>query len=223
MAGFSAFDCLYLSKEQFYQPAGAQMRRLLCGTSKETRMTTKTVLPFPVNRLPKPASVPRLQRSPSPREFRDQLRRIFSSSGFAHAPRMRQFLEFVVEETLAGRAHRLCEYGVGVSVYGRNECFNPGLDPIVRNDARRLRHKLAEYYWQLNGRYRNQIRIEIPKGGYVPVFTPLAAQGTPGEQYHLSVTLVRTADGAPLWNATYDLPGEGGALPVESIRSGRKR
>lgn len=49
----------------------------------------------------------------------------------------------------------------------------PMLDPIVRNDARRLRFKLLEYYQQTE---TNVLTIDIPKGGYVPVFIEAADQ-----------------------------------------------
>lgn len=101
---------------------------------------------------------------------RAQVARIVASEGFARAPRMRRFLEFIVEETLAGRGDQLGEYTVGVSVFDRGAGFEPALDPIVRNDARRLRLKLMEYYRQLEGEPGEGILIEVPKGGYLPLF-----------------------------------------------------
>ena len=67
---------------------------------------------------------------------RAQVARILASEGFARSPRMQRFLDFVVEETLAGRAAHLREYAIAVSVFDRGEDFEPALDPIVRNDAR---------------------------------------------------------------------------------------
>ena len=103
---------------------------------------------------------------------RAQVARIFASEGFVRSHRMRRFLEFVVEETLAGRAANLGEYGVAVSVFDRADDFEPALDPIVRNDARRLRVKLAEYY-RTAAHTSDRVWIDIPKGGYVPVFVPI--------------------------------------------------
>jgi hypothetical protein len=60
-------------------------------------------------------------------------------------------------------------YGmIGVTVFERGETFNPGTDPIVRVQARRLRSKLSLYY-ETDGR-ADTVRIELPCGGYVPVF-----------------------------------------------------
>lgn len=102
---------------------------------------------------------------------RAQLGKILASEAFVRSRRMQRFLEFVVEETLDGRADELGEYGIGISVFDRGPDFEPAVDPIVRNDARRLRLKLLEYYRQPGS--EDQVVIDIPKGGYVPVFLPL--------------------------------------------------
>jgi TolB-like protein len=104
---------------------------------------------------------------------RDQLGKILASEPFARSRRIQRFLKFIVEETLAGRADGLGEYTIGVAVFDRGPDFEPGLDPIVRNDARRLRLKLLEYYRQLEPWPADQLLIDMPKGGYVPVFRML--------------------------------------------------
>jgi TolB-like protein len=102
---------------------------------------------------------------------RAQLARILKSETFARARRMQRFLEFIVTEALAGRADQLGEYSIGLAVYDRGSDFEPAADPIVRIDARRLRYKLVEYYQRPVSAQDNVI-IDIPKGGYVPVFAP---------------------------------------------------
>ena len=87
---------------------------------------------------------------------------------FVHSHRIRRFLQFVVEECLFGRQHRLKEYLIGLEVFNRQEDFDPRVDSIVRVEARRLRTKIDEYY-QKEGR-ENEIRIELRKGSYVPIF-----------------------------------------------------
>src|SRR2546430_1626095 len=100
---------------------------------------------------------------------RAQLGSILGSEAFVRCRRMQRFLEFIVEETLAGRADQLGEYGIGTAVFDRGPDFEPAVDPIVRKDARRLRLKLLEYY-QLQSPPAGHVIIDIPKGGYVPVF-----------------------------------------------------
>jgi hypothetical protein len=113
----------------------------------------------------------------TPQAVRAQVARIVGSEGFARSRRMQRFLEFVVEETLAGRADQLGEYAVGVAVFDRGPDFEPAVDPIVRNDARRLRVKLLEYYRETPTKAQDRVFIEMPKGGYVPVFCSMKAAG----------------------------------------------
>jgi len=101
---------------------------------------------------------------------REALERIVSSSLFLNARRPSQFLRFIVESTLAGRADQIKEYLIGVEVFSRPPDYDPKIDPIVRIEAGRLRKKLAEYYSGPGG--NDAVIIELPKGGYVPVFQP---------------------------------------------------
>jgi hypothetical protein len=73
-----------------------------------------------------------------------------------------------VEETAAGRGGAIKEYTLGLNVFDRGDEFNPRLDPIVRVQARNLRSRLEKYY-ETQGA-EDPIRIELPKGTYVPVF-----------------------------------------------------
>jgi len=106
----------------------------------------------------------------SPELIRAQVARILASEAFVRCRRMQRFLEFIVEESLAGRAGQLGEYCIGTAVFDRGEDFEPALDPIVRNDARRLRLKLLEYYRVSPAESNDSVLIDIPKGGYAPVF-----------------------------------------------------
>jgi serine/threonine-protein kinase len=100
--------------------------------------------------------------------IRAGLERILSSPAFANSPRLSRFLRFVVEHVLSGSQDLLKEYVLGVEVFERGEGFNPRTDSVVRVEAARLRLKLAEYY-AAEGRY-DTIRVEVPKGTYLPVF-----------------------------------------------------
>ena len=103
-----------------------------------------------------------------PGSVRAQLRRILASREFALSDRMCRFLRLVVSDTLQGKSDDLKEYRLGLEVFDRQKSFDPGADPIVRVEARRLRAKLAKYYGD-EGRH-DDILIELPKGGYVPSF-----------------------------------------------------
>jgi TolB-like protein/Flp pilus assembly protein TadD len=102
------------------------------------------------------------------RAVRDQLQRILASATFQQVDRLKRFLTFVVDETIAGRRSELKEYVIGVQVFGKEESFDPRTDPIVRVQARRLRSKLVRYYREEGG--ADEWIIELPKGGYAPTF-----------------------------------------------------
>jgi hypothetical protein len=98
----------------------------------------------------------------------DQLERILNTPPLVSSPSLSRFLRYVVEETVAGRGGAIKEYTLGLNVFDRGEEFNPRLDPIVRVQARNLRSRLERYY-ETQGT-EDPIRIELPKGTYVPVF-----------------------------------------------------
>jgi serine/threonine-protein kinase len=98
----------------------------------------------------------------------DQLARVLRSETFQQADSLKRFLTFVVTEALAGRQAELKEYVIGVQVFRKEETFDPRTDPIVRVQARRLRAKLVRYYREEG--QGDPIAIDLPKGGYAPVF-----------------------------------------------------
>jgi len=99
-----------------------------------------------------------------------QLNRIFASKTFRQADRIKRFLDFIVKETVAGRAERLKEFSVGVEVFGRDSSFDPRFDPIVRVQARRLRAQLERYYAE--EATPDEMIVEVPKGRYAVIFKP---------------------------------------------------
>jgi len=99
---------------------------------------------------------------------RRQLSQILKSRSFRQVDRLQRFLAFIVEETLSGRGDVLKEYPIGVDVFGKDSSFDPRMDPIVRVQARRLRIRLATYYRDEG--HGDGIVIELPKGGYTPIF-----------------------------------------------------
>jgi adenylate cyclase len=125
---------------------------------------------------------------------RDQLAKLFASPEFVRRPVLRSFLSFVVEKVLAGRAHEVKEYTVAIEVFDRRENFDTSKDSIVRIQAGRLRRALERYYASCSG--HDPVRIEIPRGSYVPTFHKIST-GEPGK-------------GGESW------PEWGGARPTES-------
>lgn len=103
-------------------------------------------------------------------EERKSLNRILASRNFNKAPLLAAFLSYVCEASLADKNVRITEQNIGVKVFRRPTDYDPGEDNIVRNYARQLRKRLEDYYFQ-EGK-DEALRIEIPRGGYMPVFLP---------------------------------------------------
>ena len=99
---------------------------------------------------------------------RRELACVLSSPAFSRNDRQSQFLRFLVERHLEGRDSELKESVIAVEVFGRKADYDPKLDAIVRTEAVRLRARLERYYAG-EGR-RDPLIIELPKGGYRPVF-----------------------------------------------------
>ena len=105
----------------------------------------------------------------SPDKLMAQLERILASSEFSGRKQLSQFLRYVVEQTLSGQSNRIKQYTVGVEALGYGSDFDPHTNPTVRIEARRLRRALDMYYYGQG--IGDPIRIDMPKGGYIPVFT----------------------------------------------------
>jgi tetratricopeptide (TPR) repeat protein len=102
------------------------------------------------------------------RLFREHLNHVIGSRHFVGAPRLARFLTFVVETVLAGQGDQIKESLIAIEVYGRRPDYNPQIDSTVRVEAGRLRARLRQYY-ETAGQDQ-PFEIELPKGGYVPVF-----------------------------------------------------
>jgi hypothetical protein len=114
----------------------------------------------------------------STESVRAQLARILASPAFEINPRASSFLTFVVGEALEGRADEIKQATIGCEVFGRPATYDPKRDPIVRSVARVVREKLNDYY--LAEGAADLVRIEIPKGSYVPCFGPCFVQRDQG-------------------------------------------
>ena len=101
-------------------------------------------------------------------EITRQLERRLASPDFNATPQQTSLLKFVVNRTQEGNADSIKGYTVATEVFGRRSDFDQSIDPIVSIQASRLRLALTLYY-ETAGK-NDPIRIDIPKGGYVPSF-----------------------------------------------------
>lgn len=123
--------------------------------------------------------------------IREELARVVASSGFARNERLSRFLRFLVERHLEGKDDEIKESVIGVEVFGRRPDYDPKLDSIVRTEAGRLRARLAEYYAKEG--VRHGLLIEVPKGGYVPLFRYPRPAGSYGRRWIVAAGLAVAA------------------------------
>lgn len=111
-------------------------------------------------------------------EAQAEIDRLLADPLFQSPERNRSFLRFIAAEFFEGRAEAVKAYAIAVDVFGRPANFNPAVDPIVRIEATRLRAALTQYY-DVHGSDTG-IRVDLPRGRYVPVFTRIAPNEVPG-------------------------------------------
>jgi hypothetical protein len=99
---------------------------------------------------------------------RAALEQVLTSATFVRATQVRNFLRYICEMELAGLAHTLHEYLIGVEALGRPNAYSTDEDSSVRRRAYALRRKLDEVYERELAHV--PVRIVVPKGSYVPYF-----------------------------------------------------
>jgi len=105
---------------------------------------------------------------PSVEQRRQALGEVLESQAFARSEQLKNFLRFVCELEIAGRAAEIKEYTIGVEALNRDPSYSPTVDSSVRRRAFELRHKLEEAY--AGELAASPVLIELPKGSYVPSF-----------------------------------------------------
>jgi hypothetical protein len=120
---------------------------------------------------------PILTVGPTSDEKRAAVEQVLQSPSFLRADQLRSFLRFVCEMEIAGRGEQLSEYLIGVEALGRPTGYSPAEDPVVRRRAVHLREKLDEVY--AGGLAGAALRVELPKGRYVPRFVRVEAPSPP--------------------------------------------
>jgi len=96
-------------------------------------------------------------------EIRDALERALSSDLFAQTLRLKNFLTYIVEETLAGRSDEIRGKTIAMDVYQRDPSDSDYSENFVRVDARMLRRRLVEYY-ATEGK-NDPVAISVDKAG----------------------------------------------------------
>jgi hypothetical protein len=97
-----------------------------------------------------------------------ELQEVLSSPHFCNSKRYPALLQYIVENTLAGKSELLKERTIGVEVFERPHSYDTGADTVVRYTAGEVRKRLSLYYHELDR--KPSIQILLPAGSYVPEF-----------------------------------------------------
>ena len=109
------------------------------------------------------------------------LAQALASHTLARSEQLRSFLKFICEMEIAGQGEQITERRIGQEVLGRRSDYNPLEDATVRNRAHSLRRKLEEMY--ASELADAPVRIDLPKGGYRPVFSSRKAEPDKAEAH----------------------------------------
>jgi hypothetical protein len=97
-----------------------------------------------------------------------ELHEVLASPHFCNSKRYPALLQYIVENTLAGKSDLLKERTLGVEVFDRPATYDTNTDTVVRYTAGEVRKRLQLYYHE-RGRAAH-IRIALPAGSYIPEF-----------------------------------------------------
>jgi hypothetical protein len=98
--------------------------------------------------------------------LRGLLKEITEGPAFKGSQRSGQFLEFVIEQSIAGNFDQLKERLIGVQLFKREPTYDTGEDAIVRVTASDVRKRLLQHYGWFG--IDCELRIDLPLGSYIP-------------------------------------------------------
>lgn len=101
--------------------------------------------------------------------LQQHVKEVVQGEVFKGSHRSVQFLQYIVDQAIAGHCESLKERVIGMELFGRSASYDTGDDAIVRVTASDVRRRLLEHY----GRYgaTSQFRIALPSGSYIPEIT----------------------------------------------------
>jgi hypothetical protein len=123
---------------------------------------------------------------------KELLERVVNSRELKRASRLRELLDYIGKQAQNFPTHNIREQEIGAAVFGRPEDYDTSLDNIVRVNVSELRKRLIHYFTEEG--LRETIVIEIPRGGYLPIFChrSIAPTGMPLEQLPPAPAVVGT-------------------------------
>jgi hypothetical protein len=101
--------------------------------------------------------------------LQQHLKEVIEGDVFKGSHRSGQFLQYIIDQAIAGHFDSLKERVIGMELFGRSASYDTGDDAIVRVTASDVRKRLLQHY----GRYgdTSEYRINLPSGSYIPEIT----------------------------------------------------
>ena len=98
--------------------------------------------------------------------LKQHVKEVIEGAAFKGSHRSGQFLQYIVDQAIAGHSESLKERIIGIELFGRAPSYDTGDDAIVRVTASDVRKRLLQHY----GRYgdASEFRISLPLGSYFP-------------------------------------------------------
>ena len=98
--------------------------------------------------------------------LQQHVKEVIEGDVFKGSHRSGQFLQYIVDQAVAGRFDSLKERVIGMELFGRSASYDTGDDAIVRVTASDVRKRLLQHY----GKYgtTSGFRISLPSGSYIP-------------------------------------------------------
>jgi hypothetical protein len=130
--------------------------------------------------------------------LQQHVKEVIEGAAFKGSHRSGQFLQYIVNQSIAGHFESLKERVIGVELFGRSPSYDTGDDAIVRVTASDVRKRLLQHY----GRYgaTSEFRIGLPLGSYIPEISrdvphpagPLPVEATVAHSNGAAVTPLET-------------------------------
>jgi hypothetical protein len=143
--------------------------------------------PLLLRTVTRPDNADQLHLSPEQTdEVRSELQKVLKSPSFQSSKRCHDFLEFIVNHTLAGDLDSLSERFLGADLFGRPIDYDTKADAIVRVRANDVRKRLGEYY---SVHQSAPVVIALGTGSYIPEFQWTAQEAPAADHTHRVATL----------------------------------
>jgi hypothetical protein len=106
-----------------------------------------------------------------------ELQNLLHSGMVREKTQLHSLLVYLGGKAIETPEEALKEYTIGVDALGKPADYDPRIDPTIRVEVAKLRKKLAEHYQGAGAGH--PVRLEIPKGHYLPAFVVAPPAGEP--------------------------------------------